>query len=133
MSQINDCKTESPIATMTPHPKSDAPSCRIPDQIYDVLCAIIEQACADCRQLAKAGYIVHGRITPLADQLTKKKNAFGMTKIDIVDLLHFFYSDSFDRLCTDGLRMEINPDAVRDRLGLSPRLRGQTCPPSAAA
>ena len=93
------------------------------DQAYGLVSAIIEQAVLDCKQLTNAGYIANGQPTALADQLTVKKTAFGMTKIDIVDLLHFLYSDSFDRLCTDGLRIEIDPAAVRDRLGLPSKKR----------
>jgi hypothetical protein len=91
----------------------------VQNHIYDFLCSIIEQAVLDYRQLTDAGYIVNGQPTALADQLTVKKTAFGMTKIDIQDLIRFLNSASFDRMCRDGLRIEIDPVAVKERLGLS--------------
>ena len=96
-------------------------NCQQYDLGYGLVSAILEQAVLDYRQLADAGYIANGQSTALADQLTVKKTAFGMTKIDIQDLIRFLNAPSFDRLCREGLRIEIDPGAVRDRLGLPSR------------
>jgi hypothetical protein len=121
MHSINDSKTES--LTMTSDSTSESKSSYISDQIYALLCALIEQAVNDYRQLEKAGYIDHGRITSLADRLTAKKTALGMTRKDLQELIHFLHSPAFDRLCLNGLRIELDPVAVRDRLGF-PSQRG---------
>ena len=96
-------------------------NCQQYDLGYGLVSAIIEQAVLDYRQLVEAGYIVNGQPTAMADHLTAKRTAFGMTKIDIQDLIRFLNAPSFDRLCREGLRIEIDPGAVRDRLGLPSR------------
>jgi hypothetical protein len=45
-----------------------------------------------------------------------------MNRLEMLDLIRFFYSEEFEHICLDMLRIRIEPAAIRDRLGLSPRL-----------
>ncbi len=96
---------------------STPPGCAYHPPGVDLLCAILEQAVHDYKGLAAAGFVEQGRLTPKADTLVGKKMALGMTRLEIEELVRFLQSESFDRLCREGLRVALDPQAVRERLG----------------
>ncbi|MFH0878462.1 MAG: hypothetical protein V2A34_01995, partial [Lentisphaerota bacterium] len=109
---------ESLESVITHASSPQKPSCRFQDQIYDILCAIIEQACTDYRNLVRLGYVVNGQLTEKGQGIIDTTSKAYMTSNEMLELIAFFYSPEFEHLCDDVLRIPIDPVAVRDRLGL---------------
>jgi hypothetical protein len=91
---------------------------RIEDSLYGLFGAILEQAVADYRALVRQGHVVNGVLTPAAMLITDTTAKAYMTCYEMMELIEFFYSAEYEKLCNDIMRIPIDPEAVRSRIGL---------------
>ncbi|HTV41582.1 MAG TPA: hypothetical protein VMF08_13455 [Candidatus Sulfotelmatobacter sp.] len=111
--QIVNRKFLNPMGRHRKHPLkiTDAGARRL-------ICAIVEQAVVDFKGLVAMGCIVNGVALPCAR--TRRYDSDYRTEAEVKDLLDFFTKGALDEwLFVAGIR--INPNLIREKLGISPQ------------
>jgi hypothetical protein len=109
-----------------PHPQNFMQKGQSTNQLNNtgaraLLIAVIEQVVNDFKELAAAGRIVNGTVTP------GKAIRGYETEADIQALLDFFHSDVMDEWIFLA-RVKINPNFIREKLGLPHQKYDLYCP-----